>query len=118
MAAAKSNLYADGSGVWREDSPGRRTGIAWDEVYRVGGYKLDGVTDVYTCVALDTEYGVFTELYHDWPGFRQVVAAITAELPGIDADWFQRIERLGTDDPAVEVWCRDGSGTEDTPGTR
>ncbi len=54
----------------------------------------------------DWEYGEFVELYHDWPGFGQVVAAITERLPGIAPDWFERVEALGMGDPPVEVWRR------------
>jgi hypothetical protein len=98
-------LFVDERGVWRTDK-GRLTGIEWDEVYRVTGYKLDGVTEVYTCANLDWEYGEFIELYHDWPGFQQVVSEIAARLVGIDTNWFQKIEQLNINDPPAEVWCR------------
>jgi hypothetical protein len=107
MVAVAPRLYADERGIWREDTPGRAFGINWGDVYAVSGHKLDGVTEVYTCVVLDYDYGVFIELYHDWPGFPEVVAAITSHLPGIAPDWFSRIEQLKVDDPPLHVWRRD-----------
>jgi hypothetical protein len=104
-------LFADDRGVWRESIPGRPYGIEWGEVYRVSGHKLDGVTKVYTCVVLDFEYGKCIELYHDWPGFRQVVAAITERLLGICPDWFSQVEQLSIGDTPLEVWRRAGQGS-------
>lgn len=106
MGIVEPKLFADDRGVWREDKPGRPFGIAWDEVYRVSGHKLDGITEIYTCVVLDWEYGEFVELYHNWSGFAQVVDALTRRLPGIAPDWFERIEALGLGDSPFEVWRR------------
>jgi hypothetical protein len=106
MAGAKPRLFADERGVWREDTPGRPSGIEWGEINHVSGHKLDGITEVYTCVVLDFEYGEFIELYHDWPGFGQVVEAITARLPGIAPDWFQQVEQRSVADPPIEMWRR------------
>jgi hypothetical protein len=106
MPTADPRLYADERGVWREQTPGHPSGIEWNEVYRVSGHKLDGVTEVYTCVVLDFEYGEFIEFYEPWPGFNQVVAAITQRLPGIDLDWFQKVTQLGVADPPIDVWRR------------
>lgn len=106
MGDAEPRLFADDRGVWREDRRGDPSGIAWDEVYRVTGHKLDGVTEVYTCIVLDWQYGEFVELYHHWPGFAQVIATITTRLSGIAPDWFERVESLSADEPPVEVWRR------------
>lgn len=106
MATTDPRLFADERGVWSERTPGHRSGIEWNEVYRVSGHKLDGVTEVYTCVVLDFEYGEFIEFCEQWPGFNQVVAAITHRLPGIDPDWFQRVTQLGVADPPIDVWRR------------
>ncbi len=93
MSDVDPRLFADGRGVWRESIPGRPSGIEWGDVYRVSGHKLDGVSKIYTCVVLDFEYGKFIELYHDWSGFRQVVAAISEQLPGICPDWISPVEQ-------------------------
>lgn len=106
MANSKPRLFADGRGVWREQTLGRPSGIEWEEVYRVSGHKLDGITEIFTCVALDFEYGEFIELNDNWPGFVEVIAAITKRLPDINPDWFQTIEQLAAGDPAVHVWRR------------
>jgi len=97
-------IYADDAGVWATEGAGRRYGIEWDEVFAVSGYKLDGVTEFYTCVALDFEYGEFFEFDDANPGFADVVAAITQRLPGISEDWAVRLAQLSTDDPPLEVW--------------
>ena len=99
-------LFADDQGVWWERTRGSPFGIAWDEIHCVSGHKLDGATEVYTCVALDTAYGEYVELYPDWPGFGQVVAATTERLPGISAGRFERVETLGIHDPPTDVWHR------------
>ena len=108
MVGMKPNpiLFADARGVWYEQTPGHRSGIAWNDVYRIAGYKLDGITTIYTCVVLDFEYGEFIELYHPRPGFGQVIAAITERFPGITPDWFQKVDQLGVGDPPIEVWHR------------
>jgi hypothetical protein len=50
-------LFADERGVWREDEPGRQSGVEWDEMTAVGGYKLSGITRVFTVVELDHPSG-------------------------------------------------------------
>src|SRR5262249_26050899 len=97
-------LFADERGVWLEDKPGRPFGIAWGDIAAVGGHKLNGITEVYTVVELDFEYGEFLELHADWRGFAEVVQTITARLPGIRPGWLQEIERLGVGDRPVTVW--------------
>jgi hypothetical protein len=106
MANADPRLFADDRGVWHESIPGQPFGIAWDEIYSVSGHKLDGITEIYTCIVLDFEYGDFIELYDSSPGFQQVVEAITRRLAGISPDWFTRVERLGVHDSPLEVWRR------------
>jgi hypothetical protein len=106
MGGACPRLFADERGVWCEARPGQPYGIEWDEIVSVGGHKLDGVTEAYTVVELDFDYGEFVELQADSPGFSQVVHAITARLPGIAADWFQQIERLQLRESPITVWRR------------
>jgi hypothetical protein len=109
MSDEYPRLFADDQGVWREDTPGHPSGIEWGEIDRVSGHKLDAVTQVHTCVVLDFEYGEFIEMYDTWPGFGQVVAALTEKLPGIPDDWFERIQQLDAFGPSVEsidVWQR------------
>lgn len=96
-------VLADEAGVWISEG-GRRYGIGWEEIYCVSGYKLDGITEIYTCVTLDFEYGEYFEFDNaecDIPG---VIEAITQRLPGIPQDWFDQIHLLQTDDPPLEIW--------------
>ncbi len=106
MADGFPRQYADKRGVWREDKPGQPFGIEWSEIVRVGGYKLDGITEVYTVVELDFEYGEWLELHADEPGFLEVVRAISARLPGIPVEWLSEIERLKPREVPVTVWRR------------
>ena len=106
MAESFPRIVADERGVWREDHPGRVSGIPWDEISCVSGYKLDRITEIDTCLVLDWGYGEFLELYDRYPGFNQAVARITQQLPGIAPDWFEQVESLGTSDPPVELWPR------------
>src|SRR5262249_5802951 len=93
-------LFADDLGVWRRSPSGYRSGIEWDEIYRVSGYKLDGITEAYTVLEVDFEYGEFIEFNHIWAGFNEIVTALTARLPGISPGWFEQIEKLQPrDDP-------------------
>jgi len=99
-------LYADERGVWREDKSGRPFGIEWNEIVAVGGYKLDGITEVYMVVELDFEYGEWLELHADERGFPEVIRAITARLPDIPTGWLAQIERLQPTEAAMTVWRR------------
>jgi hypothetical protein len=105
-AMADVRLFADERVVWREQSPGNASGIMWDEIYRVCGQKIGGATEAYTIVELDFECGEFMELIKQGAGFNEVAAAITARLPGIDPNWFQKVERLGVVDSPIELWRR------------
>ena len=80
--------------------------IEWDEIIRVGGYKLDCITSVATIVVLDHPCGEYIELQPEWPGFDQVITVITARLPGIAANWFRAIESLEVASPPITVWER------------
>ena len=99
-------LFADDRGVWCEDQPGHPFGIKWDEIVGVCGYKLDAITKAYTIVELDHPSGHWIELYSDWPGFAQVIAAISTRLPGIRASWFQDINALDLRASPISVWRR------------
>jgi hypothetical protein len=102
----KPRIFADDRGVWCELSVGQVTGLPWDEIYGIAAYKLDGKIEIFTVIDIGTEYGEFVELFHDWPGFDDAVKEIARRLPGIDPQWFDRIERLSVADPPHKVWCR------------
>src|SRR5438128_1538060 len=106
MPDALPRLFADESGVWREDKPGFPSGIYWHEISGIGGYKLDGITEVYTVIELDHPSGHWIELHADWPGFGPVVDAITRKLPGIRPSWLEEINALEVRAPAITVWRR------------
>jgi hypothetical protein len=84
MREAMPKLFADDRGVWSQPSQAQVSGIEWGEIYRISGYKLDGITEVYTVIELEFDYGEWLELNADWPGFRQVVDTISANLPDLD----------------------------------
>ena len=50
-------IVTDAEGNWRENQLGLRSGIRWDEIDRISGHKLDGITEIYTVLELDFEYG-------------------------------------------------------------
>ena len=100
-------LTADADGIWRQDKTGRRSGIRWGEIYHIGGYKLDLMSRVVTVVELDWDFGEFIEFMDNWPGFDDVVNAITSRVPGIVPDWIVRIRSLSTGDNPVDVWKRE-----------
>jgi len=96
----------DDRGIWREDDPGKSFGIAWDEIHSISGYKLDGITKIYTCVVFDWEYGEYLELNNDWDGFEKVLSAIPKHLPGILQNWYTKIEALTVKDESLIVWTK------------
>ena len=96
-------MSADDRSIWIDHSPTSRSGIEWADIYQLSGHKIDGQTEIFTCIVLDTDYGEFMELFASWPGFPDVVAAITQNIPGIDPNWFQMIEHLGVDDPPLLI---------------
>lgn len=107
MSDPKSpRLYADDRGVWREDKPGHPFGIEWDEIYRIGGYKLDCVTEIDTVLEIDFEYGEFVELNSTWDGFDSVVETIKSKIEGIDQSRFDQLAASNPADHPVSIWER------------
>lgn len=99
-------VFADDRGVWLRTESGRSFGIPWDEIAAVSGSKLDGITEVYTCIYLDFEYGEFIELNDTMPGFSAAVVEIGRRIDGMPDDWFERIEQRTPQDDVLEVWAR------------
>jgi hypothetical protein len=106
MGDSIPRLFADHRGVWREDKPGHPFGIEWDEIVRIGGYKLGGVTELFTVVELDHPSGHFIELHADWPGFAQVIDTISTRIPAIGSNWFDEINDLAVRSSPITVWHR------------
>ncbi len=97
-------LCADMEGIWREDRPGARYGLAWPEIYRIVAYKLDCVTETDIVLEVDFEFGEYLELNDKWEGFEQVVSEISERLPGIPAAWFAAVDRASPGAEPVVVW--------------
>lgn len=97
----------DEIGVWREDMPGARSQLPWDEITRIAGYKLDCITQVDTVIELDHESGHYLEINDAWRGFDDVVRGLGERFQALAADWFDRITNLKTGDAALVVWQRD-----------
>jgi hypothetical protein len=76
-------VLADDRGVWKENEPGRRFVTAWDQIDGVvgeGGTASNG--EVCTCIKLElTDKDLPVDLHPDWPGFAQVIEAMTDRLP-------------------------------------
>jgi len=101
-------LYADDFGVWEATTTSSsRSGIRWSEIFRVSGHKLDGITETYTIIELDFEYGEYVELNDAWPGFDQVVKLMSQKLPRLRPSWFAEIQALKPGDEALVVWQRE-----------
>ena len=106
MVGSRPRLFADHRGVWREDKLGHPFGIEWDEIIRIGGYKLDGYTELFTVLELDDPSGHFIQMHADWPGFAQVVHAISIRIPAIGSNWMDAINNLEADSSPITVWHR------------
>lgn len=103
------DLFADNKGVWRLAASGEPFGIEWGEIASVSGYRLNGITEVYTCIMLDFVYGDFFEFDDTMTGFSQVIGGITQHLPGISRDWFEQVTRLSINDNPLTVWTASGT---------
>src|SRR5687767_1312637 len=99
-------LTADNEGVWWQDGPARRSGIAWNEVHSASGSKLDCKTHHVTVVTLDWENGEYFELMNNWEGFDEVVSQFSSRLSGLAPDWIARVESLTPYDNPIVVWKR------------
>ena len=96
-------LFCDNLGIWREDKPGQLFGVKWDEITSICGYKLDGITEVYTVLELGDESGHWQELNAAWPGFDDVTQTITARLP-IPSGWLAELDRMNPQQTPVTFW--------------
>jgi len=104
MAKDYPRLMADDKGVWRQDKPNGRFGIEWDEIVRIVAYRLDGVTELFTVVELNFEWGSYVELNDSWLGFTAVATAITERFAGIEPQWLQQANELSPTDLPLIVW--------------
>lgn len=102
----QTSVGYDELGVWREDQPGARMHLPWEEMTRVAGYKLDCMTHVDTVLELEHESGHFFEINNAWTGFDDVVRGIGEQIEGLPGDWFERVYALEPDDEAIVVWER------------
>lgn len=99
-------VSADSRGVWREERPGVSSGIEWEEIHRIIGYKLDAVDETDIVLELEFEYGEFVELNDKFNGFADVVAAIGTRVPRLASDWFSRMVAASVEDDPVVLWAR------------
>jgi hypothetical protein len=99
-------ISTDTEGVWCSTKSGARYGIKWDEVFRIGGYKLDAITQIDTIVELDFEYGEFVELNSEFPGFDTAISTFARYVPSLPDNWYSRIAQLRVGDKDVTVWQR------------
>jgi len=99
-------VFTDDRGVWSLGSSGKPYGYEWDEIYSVAVSKVDTITEVYTGVILDTEYGEFFEFDDGCKGFADAVDEITKKLPGMPSNWMDVALQLSIEDPPVDVWTR------------
>jgi len=100
-------VFADARGVWRRDDlDGEASGIAWGEIFALGGSKLFDGDQTLLCIEFDWDYGEFFEIYAHFPGFAQVAQAVTNTLPGIAPDWLQTNQELHPPTLAITVWRR------------
>lgn len=96
----------DQTGVWREDRPGSRMHMPWNEITRVTVGKLDCITRVDTVLEFDHESGHFLEINDNWSGYDTVVEAIGKQYVLSD-NWYAKVEKLGPRDEAFVVWQRE-----------
>lgn len=100
-------FVADDEGIWGVNLGSQKQyGIRWEEIYRITGYKLDGITETYTVIEIDFDWGEFIEINQIFPGFSEIVAAISRKVPGIRSDWFQTVETLRPEDKTITIWQR------------
>ena len=99
-------LGSDSESIWREDEPGARTTIAFDEIVRVTAGRLDCVTRIDTTVELDHASGHYIELSDAWRGFDEVMMTMEERLVGFDRTWRTKVFALQPGQEPVLIWSR------------
>jgi hypothetical protein len=100
-------VFADGRGVWRRGGPGQEPwGVWWHDIEAVTGRNVEVATGEHVVIELVHDVEDSMELYDFWPGFGQVVRAISAHLPGIRPGWLQEIRRWEPAHVSLRVWDR------------
>jgi len=105
MANSKPRVWADESGVWREDRPGAIFGIQWEEIFAISVQKIDLIDSESIVLSLDWDFGEYVEIVDFSIGFDQVVRKLEARYPEV-ADAFEagvsRLEPGGS----LTIWRR------------
>lgn len=104
-------LFADGSGIWREDRPGRRHGISWTDIFAVSVHRLDLIDSTCLVIEADFEFGEHVEFNELWQGFDAVVRAIAEHLADVPQDWYERAQALAPSAPPLTIWSRPSPST-------
>ncbi len=99
-------ITVDDRGIWRADSPAQSYGINWPEISKISAYKLDGITEAYTIVTFDFDFGEYFEVSEDDIGFEGLYSALPRHLPGLRDDWHLALGNLAAGHEAVTVWSR------------
>ena len=98
-------LIADANGVWRRFDHGNMSGIHWDEIFRITGYRFDYRISVVTVLEFDFEHGEYLELQSDTPGFDQVLLAIIKRFQ-ILPQMIDQLNGMSHGDEPIELWSK------------
>jgi hypothetical protein len=106
MADQEIQVFADDEGIWRRDKGGPKFGIRWEEILSIAGYTMTYFTEPEVEIEFDFGYGKSFRINQTWPGFEQVVKAVSDRRMFREADRFERVSSVGDDDEIYEVWER------------
>jgi hypothetical protein len=105
-------LIADDRGVWRENKAGERFGQPWDGIWRILGRRLVGTPGAIEVELTGTGTGLVFQ--SDCQGFADVVEAIAARLPNLEAGWPDKLGRLP---PGHALWRMDWAAVQERAGS-
>jgi hypothetical protein len=104
-------LIADDRGVWRENTAGERFGQPWDGIWRILGRRLVGTPGEIEVELAGTGTGLVFQ--SDCKGFADVVEAISARLPNLEAGW---PDKLGQLPPGHALWRKGWAAAQERVG--
>ena len=117
MGDGRPRVFADSRGVWRQDGPGQEPwGVWWYDIEAVQGCSIEDCAGGHLSIELVYDGEDALDLCDFWPGFGQVVRAVSTHLPGMRPGWLQDIRRQTPNGVALRVWDRDESAAAEDLG--
>ena len=105
MSNSQPRVWSDWDGIWREDRPGAKFGIRWDEISAISVQKIDLIDSESIVLSLDWEYGEYVEIGDYSTGFNQVVTELGSRHPEVAEAFETRVKNLKLGE-SLTIWQR------------